>query len=334
VASSDALIILKTRSIEAVYVFSLFPSGSYLRSVTQEYGCVAPLSVTPWGRYLLFLSRRGLDMVMQTVLDVMQPVEKPVSWDMKKYTDRIDWNNAAVAACNNWNNRIFLALPLKGAAAPTAQNNTVLSLNLLNSQPNEGQFGWEGVWTGAALLPFNWARLTIFGEARMSFVSYAAQVCWLGDDWLDAGNIPIADQLVTRAYFKGEVMQTLKGEVNWDALGANVTVALRVAGINTQDTLLTKIYDKTKYQIANVPAYDPTHPTPTGFAAPHRADYSMSAGELFAGQLEQYQNTSEPLRARLLGRNPQLVISNASGSLKVVKVELAARRVAVRATTT
>ena len=51
-------------------------------------------------------------------------------------------------------------------------------------------------------------------------------VNWLGDGWLDAGNVPIADKLTTRIYGGSDKHRKkwLKGLVTWDTNGPQLSV--------------------------------------------------------------------------------------------------------------
>jgi hypothetical protein len=340
ISGNDSLLFLKNRSVYVLYNFSQGPNAWALVRITRDYGCVATESVSQMGSSLCFLSRRGYDRVISTAFGVIEPVEKPISWDMKKYTDLIDWNNASLASAYAWNNRVLIALPLKNQAMPSTQNNAVLSLNLLNSNPAEDKFGWEGMWSGGALSVFKFAIHTVYGEDRLTFCDFSGNVSWLSGGWVDetpsgaATVAPVVSVVTTRALFKGQSVQVIKGEVNWDTFNPNISVQLKMAGVNEIETLGTFAYQNNSYQIANATPYDPSNPTPTGWAAPYRADYSMGVNELLVGQLDTFQNTTEPLRSRTRGRNPQLVITNSQGAMKLVKAELAAKLIDVRGTMT
>lgn len=337
ISQSDALVFGKENSIIALFNFSQGPTQWVLRSITREYGGIAPLAVAQWGASLLFLSRRGLDRVVETAFGVIQPTLRPVSWDMKKYIDRIDWRFVNQSVLETWNNRLFLSVAAKGQSATggnVPQNNMVLSLNFLNSDPASDQFGWEGMWQGVALRPLGFARLKVYGEERLTFAGYYGQVFWLGDGWTDFGTA-IADSLTTRMYGKpGIAMLWLKGELAWDTNAPSLTVSAQAPGWNEVDTLLSGLtYDKTAYAVDDQTAYDPSGATPTSFNLPYREDYSLSASELTVGALDAHQNSIEPVRMRVDDWGVQLVIANAAGSARIgaVKVEgIARRRGAVR----
>lgn len=336
ISGSDSLIIGKLRSILVLYNFSQGPSAWTLAILTREYGIVATDSLAQCGSSLCFLSRRGYDRVYINAFGTVLATEKPLSWDMKKYIDLIDWSNAGLAAAIEWNNRIFVALPLKNQTLPSTQNNAVLSLNFLNSDTGKDMFAWEGVWNGPALQVFNWAIHPIAGEDRVTFCDFNGNVNWLSDGWTDepGGLAPVTSILTTRAYFKGESVNVIKGEVTWDTFAPNISVQLQMAGVNEIETLGTFAYAPNEYQIANAAPYNPSAPTASGWAAPHRADYAPQPNELLVAKLNTFQNTTEPLRARTRGRSPQLVFTTSAGAMKLVKAELAAKPLQVRGTMT
>ena len=320
ISSSDTLIILKQNSVLALYNFSGGPSQWALRSVTREYGCVAPDSVAQSGSNLYFMSRRGLDRVVYTAFGVISGTEKPVSFAVQKYIARVDWNNAALATAATWNNRLFFSYPLDGqAGSGLAVNNQTLALNFLNSEPGKDEWGWEGGWNGPALLVFGWARHIINGEERLTFCDYNGNVNWLGDGWQDVtanGTAPVADSLTTRIYTGGVPGRKMfqKALLNWDTNNPLLTVTAVCPGYNER-TALTPAgglgYDRTKYQAGFAADYVPGT---SQFNAPRRADYSFAGlADALGNPADALQNTSEPFRLRQDTWGVQLVITNAQG---------------------
>ena len=327
ISSSNTLIIVKQNSVMALYNFSQGAGSWNLQSVTREYGCVAPLSLRQWGSSLMFLSRRGLDSVQYTAFGVIIGTEKAVSFDMYKYHNLVDWNYASLAVVETWNDRLFLAYPMKGQVPGQQVNNAVLSLNFLNSDAQQGTYGWEGNWTGAALGVFGFARLTLYGEERLTFCNYAAQVCWLDDGWFDLGR-PIADSLTTRRYTGGNNQRKIwqQALVNWDSNGSTLTVSAVAPGWNEVYALTPPgglHYDRTQYVAGEGPAYNPATQVPP-FNNPFREDYTLAgAGELIGGQPDIHQNIPETFRMRVDDWGVQLVIANAAGSTRLVSVLVA-----------
>ena len=310
----------------ALYQFSAGPDQWVLRNVTREYGCVAPLSMRQWGSSLMFLSHRGLDRVQTTAFGVVVGTGLPVSFDMDKYVKQIDWNHAELASVETWGNRLFLAFPARGQHG-TFQNNTVLSLNFQNTDLAKEEYGWEGAWTGASLLVYNFARLTVNGEERLAFCNYSDEVCWLNDGALDTGNVAIGDRLTTRRYTGGKMGRKVwqQALVVLDHNHASLTVSAIAPGWNEVYELTPAgglQYDRTKYAAGEGADYDPNTQVPP-FNNPWREDYSLAGfGELIGGQPDIHQNIPEKLRMRVDDWGVQLQIVNARGSCRVASVDV------------
>ena len=321
--AADCLVFLKQKSVLALYNFAEGPASWALRSVTREYGCVAALSARQWGSSLMFLSRRGLDRVTLSAFGVILPVEKPVSFDLKKYVDLIDWTAAAGAVVETWNNRLFLAAPGRGQQG-AKKNGMVLVLNYLNSAAQKDEFGWEGLWQGDALQVYGWAIGDVAGEERLLFCDYAGQVNWLGDGWLDLGVTPVADGLLTRVYGGKDKQRKkwLKALLVWDTCGPKLSVTAVAPGHNELQPLLTNlVYDRTQYLDGSGRVYDAVTQQPP-FNAPNRADYSLAEpGELIGGAPDTHQNVAETVRMRVDDWGLQLLITNTAGSCRLVSVE-------------
>ena len=327
IASSNTLIFLKANSILALYNFSGGAAAWQLQAVTREYGCAAPLSVRQWANNLFFLSRRGLDRVEYSAFGVLIGVHKPVSYNMQKYINLIDWNNADLASVETWNNRLFMAYPMKGQPAGSVVNNSVLSLNFLNTVADKEEWGWEGAWNGAALSVYGFARLGVYGDERLTFLNYGGQVCWLDDGWLDLGTTPVADSLTTRSYGKaGGRAIWQQALLTWDTCGALMTVTASSPGWK-ENYLVTPAgglaYNRTIYLDGETVIYNPATQVPP-FNNPFRADYSLAGpGELIGGQPDVHQNIVEPFRMRIDDWGVQLTIANSNGSCRLGAVNVA-----------
>ena len=331
--TNDAVLVLKENSLGLINNFSGGPTAWTFTSLTREYGCVAPLTVQQVGADVWFLSRKGIASVIQTNNGVLQGVADPVSKQMQKYINQIDWRYAANACAGYWNNRYFVALPLKGQAG-TVRNNGVLVHNFLNvatsyqnlggTQKSESQYGWEGLWTGAELVPQAFARLTVFGDERLCFVTADGQIGWLGEGWTD-GTTAITSTLTTRRYAGGGATRKLwlTALVTVDALTPNLTVTAIFPGVNETQVLVTgKTFDKTKYLVYGAADYNPATANATTFNAPFRADYQSSVGEMLAGAVDVHQNHPLPLRMRRVEWGVQLQIQNTAGSARIQSVNV------------
>jgi hypothetical protein len=247
----DALLIEK-EDVGGIFLLGNFSGGPdawTLTNITREYGQLAPLSGAQVGVDFWALSRKGVQSITQTLQGVVQGVADPVSKPMKKYIDQVDWRHAAQAVGAYWNNRYFLALPFKGQAG-TIKNNGVLVYNFLNQ-------GWEGLWRGAALEVFGFARHIVYGEERLCFCDYSGAIKWMGDGFAD-GAVAIEDSLLTRRYTAGNARRKLwlKAALDFDAYAPALTITALGPGYNERTVLVSdKTYDKHKYKIFGKPDY-------------------------------------------------------------------------------
>lgn len=122
-SGKDITLVGKENSILKLIGLSGASSGWELKEVTREYGFGASLATTMAGSDCWGFSRKGVVSINQTAAGVVSGVALPVSWPMKAYLDRIDWKNFRQACAATWNNRYFLAVPLKGQTAPCILSN-------------------------------------------------------------------------------------------------------------------------------------------------------------------------------------------------------------------
>ncbi|MDE2100128.1 MAG: hypothetical protein KGL39_22930 [Patescibacteria group bacterium] len=329
--SSDAIIIAKEKSILALYNFSWGAASWALRQVTHEYGCLSALSLCPWGTRLIFQSRRGLDSVVLSVYGTILPTPRPLSYALKAYVDRIDWEQAAGICVATWAElRLFWAVPLKSNVQTTG-NNAVLTLNFNSTNLEQEIVGWEGQWTGPNLTPAGWARHTIAGEERLTFATPSGEVFWLGDGGLDSGNVAIADSLTTRRYTGGDVATTTRRKIFnralcvWDTHDALLTVTAVTPGWEEQTELTPAgglAYDGTTYGAGPNQGYNAGTQTPP-FNTPFREDYALqNVTELIGGQPDVPQNHAEPFPLREDDWAVQLVIANRRGQCVLQSVDV------------
>jgi hypothetical protein len=346
----DALLVGKENAILIITGLSGDSSGWAMNDVTTEFGGIAALAALNVGSDAWVLSRKGVASIIRTVAGEKLGVTRTMSDTIPENFQDVDWVHAGAACAEIWNNRYFLAVPTKGQADPV--NNKILVFNFINQslavqqgdlagqivgsvvETSSVRDAWEGTWNGDLLIPYAFERLVVNGEERLTYATPDGLVCWLHDGWTDLGE-PVATEFTTRGYFGGRPMLTLRGAVNWDSFNSLPTVQAKTAGYNEAETLAGMdevVYDRTAYLIANQTAYDPNTSTEEQFDAPHRSDYSPSPEELLVAKLDVHQNITEPLRMRLRDRAPQLVISNARGSLRVNSASVQGKPVGVRAT--
>jgi hypothetical protein len=327
----DVVIVGKANSVLALIGLTGASSGWQLKEVTREYGFQAALCSLIAGTDAWGFSRKGVVSVNQTSQAAILGVAVPVSQSMAGYLAGVDWTHIAQASAETWNNRYFLSVAMKGQTGDgQVVNNSVLVYNFLNEaeDPATGgadtsyrRSGWEGLWEGAALQVLKWARHKVFGEERLTFVNYDGQVCWLGEGWTDFGVVPIADELLTRSYTRGNNLtkKFLKGLLVLDQQTANITVSVVAPGYNEEKVIKTKAYSPTKYAVYGQADYAPN----TGrYDLPYREDYSLTPGELVEGALDIHQNISEELRMRVRDWGVQLRIRNSAGSARIQSVSV------------
>lgn len=316
--TKDRFIIAKDTRLMQFLGISQAQSAWQLTNLTREFGWIAPLACIQVGKDGWGLSRKGITSVFATEAGEIYGLADPVSRPMKKYIDRIDWNNARQACAATWNNRAYFAVPLKGQTGQV-QNNGVLVYNILNQ-------GWEGLWQGAALKVYCFARCVVFGQERLCWVDYLNQVHFFDPDALYDNATSISDLLLTRTY-TGKNAESQKSKLwlicltNWDTYAPNLTIAAQAPGYNESFPMAggTALqYDKTKYLVNGKADYDPA--SPGNFNDPDRSDYSQSPGELLAGPIDVHQNISEKWRMRVNDWGVAIQISNAAGSARIQSV--------------
>lgn len=329
----DAVLILRGSRVDILNNLSGGADAWTLTNITEEYGCIAPLSIAQTGSDVWFLSRKGVSSVTQTENGAVQGVADPVSKAMKKYIDQIDWAAASQAAGGYWNNRYFVAIPLKGQFG-SKKNNGILSHNFLNvamayseaggTYKTESEYGWEGLWQGDLLTVYGFVRNSIYGEERMAFVDYTGTVRWLSEDFMD-GNAQIQTNLVTRRFNGGNMMRKLwlTSQVMVDAYAPTLTITAIFPGVNETRTLVTnKMLNAKKYLVYGLEDYDPSVSTQATFNAPFRADYLITAGELLSGAPDTHQNHPLPFRLRRVDWGMQIMIQNTTGSARIQAVDV------------
>lgn len=346
----DALLLVKQHSIYVVTGLSGDSSAWYVDDITKEFGGLSALAALNVGSDAWLLTRKGVASIVRTVAGQKLATVRTVSETIPEDLRNVDWGRAGGACAEVWNNRYLLGLPTKGQITPI--NNTILVANLLNQtlqvQQTEAagdvvgrvvetgavQDAWEGSWNGPLLTPYAFAKLMVNGEERLTYATPDGLVAWLHDGWTDLGQ-PVKTEWATRAYFGGRPMLTLRGAVCWDSFHSLPTVRVQTAGYNESEALagMTEVeYDRTRYLVTGQTAYDPNTSTEEQFDAPHREDYSPSPEELLVAKLDVHQTITEPLRLRVRDRSPQLVISNARGSLRVNSCSVQGKPVGIVAT--
>lgn len=349
----DVLAIGKDQKVIGISGISQAVSNWREGTITDEYGGIAALAVVQAGTDLQFASRKGWASAIRTIAGERLGVLRTISHAIPQYLSDIDWTQASLMCAETWGGRLFWAVPTKGQESPV--NNRVLVLNFDNSllylqqaevagemiggvqlapEGSRGVDSWEGEWTGDLLTPYAFARLTINGEERLTFVTPDGIVCWFHDGWDDAG-AEISDELITRGYFGSKEVLALRGAITWETHRPKLSAYIRAAGYNEEDQLegFDELeYDRTEYLVDGAADYDPDTSTTETFDAPHRADYSPAAGELLVARLDAHQTITEPFRCRVRDHALQLRVVNDQGSARIRSVQIQARPVGISAT--
>jgi hypothetical protein len=339
----DTLLINMPNFILALYNLSQASSQWLLREITRQYGMVAPLASVHQGPDEWGFGRSGVVSITKTEFGELSGVDMPVSDPIPNYINQVDWPFAYQACGENWNNRTFFAVPFKGQTG-SRTNNAVLVFNALNKffavqqgqqgdelvgaavQTSERPDAWEGVWSGPNLQPVDFARLTVNGEERLTWVNANGTVCWFTDDFTDMG-AAIQTSLTPRAYYGGRTVLALVVETNWDTFNPSISITAISPGYNeTYQIVQNLTYDRTQYLVSG--------PTGNDFSQPNRADYSMipDSGLYTAGvPFDVHQNITEKWRLRVRDRNPQIVIVNTQGSCRINSIVMKAAPAAITA---
>ncbi len=339
----DTLLINMPNFILALYNLSQPNSAWLLREVTRQYGTLASLASVHEGADIWGFGRAGVISVTKTEFGELSGVDIPISDTVPNYINQVDWPYANLACGENWNNRTFFGLPLKGQTGARV-NSGVLVFNALNkflavSQAQEGDElvgstvnsgdrpdAWEGLWSGPNLQPVDFARLIVNGEERLTWVNANGTVCWFTDDFTDMG-VDIQTSLTPRAYYSGRTVLALIVETNWDTFNPSINISAVSPGYaETYSIVQGQTYDRTTYLVDGKTGND--------FSQPNRADYSMvpDLGLYTAGvPFDVHQNITEKWRLRVRDRNPQLVIANTQGSCRINSIVMKAAPAAITA---
>ena len=134
--------------------------GSYIKSLTSEFGCNARRSIVNAGEYIFFLSDSGVYLLNPSLdlklLGNTTPLSDPISDVMA----RINVNYVGGAVGKVFNNRYYLAVPVDGAT----RNNAVLVYSMLNK-------AWESVDTYPTGMYIDNFVIALYGNARRIYAT-------------------------------------------------------------------------------------------------------------------------------------------------------------------
>jgi hypothetical protein len=145
--TESTVVAFKERSIYALYNAQGDLGSMRNDEITREYGCSAPYSISNVGSEIWFLSyRRGVCRLKQGDGEIYEdPI--PVSREMRRTIDRINWQYAANAQAAFHENKYYLAVPLDAAE--------VVKANIIENATYSG-----GAYTRSGLVTGRWYRYT------------------------------------------------------------------------------------------------------------------------------------------------------------------------------
>jgi len=223
----DKFIVLERNSLYYAYIdpngytSGASPGGgSYIKSLTSEFGCAARRSVVNAGEYIFFLSDNGVYLLNPSLDLKLLGNTTPLSDPISDIIARINANAVQNAVARVFNNRYYLAVPLDSST----RNNAVLVYSMLNK-------AWESVDTYPANMYIDNMLVAIYGSARRLYGTNKEGGIFLleelnYDEYLPSGggvplpfilpatltavynSNPIVGQIVTRRYF----YQTFSGK--------------------------------------------------------------------------------------------------------------------------
>lgn len=134
--------------------------GSYIKSLTSEFGCSARRSVVNAGEFIFFLSDNGVYLLNPSLDLKLLGNTTPLSDPISDIIARINANAVQNAVGRVFNNRYYLAVPLDSST----RNNAVLVYSMLNK-------AWESVDTFPSGMCIDNLLVAIYGSARRLYAT-------------------------------------------------------------------------------------------------------------------------------------------------------------------
>lgn len=232
---SDQIVVFKRNSIHVVKADPALTSGvdeahalskATVTKISDTIGCVAQRTIARVGSDVWFLSEQGVYSIGRVLAQADRKLKEAVSGPVQDVLQRVHWGAADRAAAVYWDHRYLLALPLDGAASPSAV--------LVHHTQRKA---WSGLWTG--LDPVAWVLGRGEGHERLFFGREDGAVRrWLDDvppgnevesSFQDAGeNIPT--RITTRALTLGDALCEKSGlslQVEFFGSQARASLAVR-----------------------------------------------------------------------------------------------------------
>lgn len=157
--TEDSILIFNKNSIYRVSG-TVNPQNATTQVLTNEIGALARKSIVQVGKNVFFLSDNGVYSLEFFDEYNLRGTQTPLSEPIQNTIEQIDQRFAKNATAVYFNNRYYIAVPLKtnpdGSSNDNGVNNAILIYNFLNNQ-------WESVDTVNASPQFEYTNLVIAG---------------------------------------------------------------------------------------------------------------------------------------------------------------------------
>jgi hypothetical protein len=157
--TEDSILIFNKNSIYRVSG-TVNPQNATTQVLTNEIGALARKSIVQVGKNVFFLSDNGVYSLEFFDEYNLRGTQTPLSEPIQNTIEQIDQRFAKNATAVYFNNRYYIAVPLKtnpdGSSNDNGVNNAILVYNFLNNQ-------WESVDTVNASPQFEYTNLVIAG---------------------------------------------------------------------------------------------------------------------------------------------------------------------------
>lgn len=332
--NNNTVIVFKTQSVESLTGLYGDLSEASAPTITGMCGLVGRRAWATAGKDIWFLSEHGVQSVAATLENELQAVAEPVSRDIQKLIDRINWGAASGAAAANFGHKFFLAVPLDGAS----YNNALLVFDFVTGK-------WAGHWEAEFLDVHSFVKMDYAGRKRLfvlqgdaTTVTRARGAALLVEegfyDIVSGKEYEIEDEVVTRGYNVGGLEDKRHSRLILDLATSRPKIAVSTLSDGAKEETTEGVKstrDRTKYDVWGKADYDETNAN-DDFFEPYRQDYSIAlpADGLFLGtngvDPDLLQRGQEPVRVRQKGEFLQVRIKNTQGRCELKGVQVEARR--------
>ena len=294
------------------------------------YGACSPASMVVAGRDAMWPSlKRGIVSLFLTEHDALQSQDVPFSNAIQAYVDKINWTVADQMRLAWWDDRLYWAVAINGAA----QNNAMFIYDFRTS-------AWAGIDQGPSICPKEFFYAMYCGVERLFFLgndgyTYMVEEFSHGDQ---VGNAlspagvewsPIVTSFDSRGYKTDDDtwLRWKRAKLVLATLNANYSVSVSTSGARSAKTVISnRMQDRTQFlKPFDAQARDESN-SGDDFNAENRADYALVLPEagFYCGSgigLSTYQEFTRTVSVRsTIGRFVQVHITNAAGRLKIKSI--------------